>query len=143
MWSDKVKRQFIVLKIKHPNIFTGHCTDYSINGNLIEPNQKTNCKTFTEKPCPDFYRSNETYKCKFLSIVSKLIHFRGLWYTLRGIKCAAVFQLAKQYYPVRFTVMIQTWVSINLILKENVKTQTSTHILLIWNTGFINHWQLN
>lgn len=59
---DPYVNQLIEVCAYAQNIVLGHCTDYSINGNLIEPNQRTNCKTFTEKPCPDFYRSNEAYK---------------------------------------------------------------------------------
>lgn len=58
---DPYVNQLIEVCAYPRNIVLGHCTDYSINGNLIEPNQRTNCKTFTEKPCPDFYRSTEAY----------------------------------------------------------------------------------
>lgn len=86
-----------------------------------------------------------------VSILVNLYFFSGqfygqiifLLYTLRRIKCAAVFQLAEKYYPLRFTVMIQTWICINLIIKENVKSQTFPHIILTWNTCIVNHWQLN
>lgn len=44
------------------NIVLGHCTDYSISGNLIKQNRRTNCKAFESKPCPLFYFSTEAYK---------------------------------------------------------------------------------
>lgn len=44
------------------NIVFGHCTDYSISGNLIKQNSKTNCTVFETKPCPLFYLSSEAYK---------------------------------------------------------------------------------
>lgn len=59
---DPYVNQLIEVCAYAQNIVLGHCTDYSINGNFIEPNQRTNCKTFKEKPCPDFYRSTEAYK---------------------------------------------------------------------------------
>lgn len=44
-------------------IFLGQCTSYSISGNLIQQNSRTNCADFTENPCPsDFYNSDEAYK---------------------------------------------------------------------------------
>lgn len=59
---DPYVNQLIEVCAYAQNIVLGHCTDYSISGNLIEPNQRTNCRTFTEKPCPDVYRSTEAYK---------------------------------------------------------------------------------
>lgn len=44
------------------NIVHGFCTDYSISGNLIKPNHRTNCTGFMKSPCPKFYRSTEAYK---------------------------------------------------------------------------------
>lgn len=44
------------------NIVLGHCTDYSVSGNLIKQNWRTNCKVFEKKPCPLFYLSTEAYK---------------------------------------------------------------------------------
>lgn len=43
-------------------IVFGHCTDYSISGNLIKQNWGTNCEVFETKPCPNVYRSTEAYK---------------------------------------------------------------------------------
>lgn len=43
-------------------IVFGHCTDYSISGNLIKQNWETSCEVFETKPCPIFYRSTEAYK---------------------------------------------------------------------------------
>lgn len=43
-------------------VFSGHCTDYSISGNLIKQNWGTNCEVFETKPCPNFYRSTEAFK---------------------------------------------------------------------------------
>lgn len=44
------------------NIVLGHCTDYSVSGNLIKQNWRTNCKVFEKKPFPLFYLSTEAYK---------------------------------------------------------------------------------
>lgn len=44
------------------NIVLGHCTDYSISGNLIKQNSRTNCRVFETKPCPVFYLSTDAYK---------------------------------------------------------------------------------
>lgn len=49
-------------------IFAGHCTEYNIGGNLLQGNIQTDCKTFTNKPCPNFYRSNKAYNCELLSV---------------------------------------------------------------------------
>ena len=43
---------------------TGKCTEYSISGNLIQPNVNAPCDDFTSNPCPSFYRSNDAFKCK-------------------------------------------------------------------------------
>ncbi|XP_065927856.1 uncharacterized protein [Magallana gigas] len=43
------------------NIISGHCTSYSLSGNLILKNLRTNCSAFKEKPCPKFYRSDKAY----------------------------------------------------------------------------------
>lgn len=43
------------------NIVLGHCTEYNILGNLIQGNRKTNCTTFSNKPCPNFYHSTDAY----------------------------------------------------------------------------------
>lgn len=48
------------------DIFEGHCTEYNTGGNLIQASTKTNCTTFTTKPCPELYRSTEAYKCELL-----------------------------------------------------------------------------
>lgn len=44
------------------NIVLGYCTEYNILGNLIQGNRKTNCKTFTNKPCQELYLSTKAYK---------------------------------------------------------------------------------
>lgn len=44
------------------NIISGHCTEYSSSGNLIQSNRKTNCMNFSSKPCPIVYKSTEAYK---------------------------------------------------------------------------------
>lgn len=46
-------------------LFAGHCSEYNKGGNLIQANMQTNCMTFANKPCPNFYRSGEAYKCEF------------------------------------------------------------------------------
>lgn len=43
------------------NIVLGKCTSYSISGNLIQQNSRTNCADFTN-PCPVLYRSDQAYK---------------------------------------------------------------------------------
>nr|XP_034334900.1 uncharacterized protein LOC117692048 [Crassostrea gigas] len=44
------------------NILQGHCTEYNIRGNIIQPNVRTNCKAFSQNPCPQLYNSTEAYK---------------------------------------------------------------------------------
>eukprot|EP00105_Crassostrea_gigas_P005586 XP_011419240.1 PREDICTED: uncharacterized protein LOC105322294 [Crassostrea gigas] len=43
------------------NIVYGHCTSYSLSGNLILQNLRTNCSAFKDKPCPKVYRSDKAY----------------------------------------------------------------------------------
>ncbi|XP_052690834.1 uncharacterized protein LOC128168734 [Crassostrea angulata] len=43
-------------------IISGHCTEYSSTGNLIQPNRNTNCLKFSSKPCHIPYKSTEAYK---------------------------------------------------------------------------------
>lgn len=43
------------------NIISGQCTSYSISGNLIQQNPRTNCASYPQNPCPTFYRSNMAY----------------------------------------------------------------------------------
>lgn len=43
-------------------IFLGKCTGYSINGNVIQQNSRTDCSIFTNNPCPDAYNSDKAYK---------------------------------------------------------------------------------
>lgn len=45
------------------SFISGHCTEYSSNGNLIQSNRNTNCMNFSSKPCPVAYKSTEAYKC--------------------------------------------------------------------------------
>lgn len=44
------------------NIVGGKCTSYSSYGNVIQENWRTDCSTFKENACPQFYRSNVAYK---------------------------------------------------------------------------------
>lgn len=44
------------------NIVSGYCTEYNVLGNLIQSSLRTSCREFNIKPCPIFYRSNESYK---------------------------------------------------------------------------------
>lgn len=44
------------------NIVLGKCTSYSLSGNLIQQNSRTNCADFTKNPCPVLYRSDQAYK---------------------------------------------------------------------------------
>lgn len=44
------------------NIVLGYCTEYSISGNTIQQNIRTECKMFKNNPCPEYYRSIEAYK---------------------------------------------------------------------------------
>lgn len=58
------------------SFISGHCTEYSSNGNLIQSNRNTNCMNFSSKPCPIAYKSTEAYKCMldcFLYNASKCI----------------------------------------------------------------------
>lgn len=43
-------------------IFSGKCTGYSISGNVIQQNSRTNCSAFTNNSCPSYYNSDEAYK---------------------------------------------------------------------------------
>lgn len=43
-------------------IFLGKCTGYSINGNVIQQNSRTDCSIFTNNPCPNAYNSYEAYR---------------------------------------------------------------------------------
>ncbi|XP_078334877.1 uncharacterized protein LOC111101012 isoform X2 [Crassostrea virginica] len=43
------------------NIVLGYCAEYTILGNLIQANFKTNCTAFKQKPCPAFYRSKDAF----------------------------------------------------------------------------------
>lgn len=44
------------------NILQGHCTEFNVGGNIIQPNVRTNCSTFAKNPCPQLYNSNESFK---------------------------------------------------------------------------------
>nr|XP_022290063.1 uncharacterized protein LOC111101754 [Crassostrea virginica] len=44
------------------NIIGGLCTEYSIRGNVIQPNENRNCTKFKPNPCPNFYRSNKAFE---------------------------------------------------------------------------------
>lgn len=43
-------------------ILSGYCTEYSLLGNRIQQNLRTNCTQFKENPCPSGYHSTEAYK---------------------------------------------------------------------------------
>lgn len=43
-------------------IFLGKCTGYSINGNVIQQNSRTDCSISTDNPCPNAYNSDEAYR---------------------------------------------------------------------------------
>lgn len=43
-------------------IFSGKCTGYSISGNVIQQNSRTNCAVFKYNSCPKYYNSDEAYK---------------------------------------------------------------------------------
>lgn len=43
-------------------ILLGHCTEYSQSGNRIQESFRTNCRRFTQNPCPIGYHSTEAYK---------------------------------------------------------------------------------
>lgn len=43
-------------------IFSGKCTGYSISGNVIQQNSRTNCAVFKYNSCPGYYNSYEAYK---------------------------------------------------------------------------------
>lgn len=43
-------------------ILSGYCTEYSLLGNRIQQNLRTNCTQFNENPCPIAYHSTEAYK---------------------------------------------------------------------------------
>lgn len=63
------------------NILFGCCTEYSISGNLLQQNTRTNCTMFTTNPCPVFYRSTDAYKypnCYDLTKTSTDSNFPGI-----------------------------------------------------------------
>lgn len=43
-------------------ILLGKCAGYSIDGNVVQQNSRTNCAIFTENPCPNVYNSDAAYK---------------------------------------------------------------------------------
>lgn len=43
-------------------IVFGHCSEYSISGNMVQRNSRAKCFMFKKNPCPVFYRSTEAYK---------------------------------------------------------------------------------
>uniref|UniRef100_A0A8W8JEV3 Uncharacterized protein n=1 Tax=Magallana gigas TaxID=29159 RepID=A0A8W8JEV3_MAGGI len=47
----------------HRTIF-GHCTEYNIDGSVIQENYGADCSK-DYPPCPPFYSSTEEYKCRF------------------------------------------------------------------------------
>ncbi|XP_052710643.1 uncharacterized protein LOC128185013 [Crassostrea angulata] len=44
------------------NIVHGHCSEYSISGNMVQRNSRAKCSMFKNSPCPVFYLSTEAYK---------------------------------------------------------------------------------
>lgn len=44
------------------NIVLGHCSEYSISGNMVQRNSRAKCSMFKNNPCPYVYRSTEAYK---------------------------------------------------------------------------------
>lgn len=55
------------------SLFTGHCSEYSISGNMIQRNSKADCSMFNNNPCPIVYRSTEAYKCELTSYRDVLV----------------------------------------------------------------------
>lgn len=43
-------------------IFSGKCTGYSVSGNVIQQNSRTNCAVFKNNSCPNYYNSDEAYR---------------------------------------------------------------------------------
>lgn len=43
-------------------IFLGKCTGYSVSGNVIQQNSRTNCAVFKNNSCPSYYNSDEAYR---------------------------------------------------------------------------------
>lgn len=48
----------------------GKCTEYNVFGAVVQEHVRLSCANF-EVPCPNFYRSDEAYRCKFI-----FAHFR-------------------------------------------------------------------
>lgn len=43
-------------------IVLGHCSEYSISGNMVQRNSRAKCYMVKNNPCPYVYRSTEAYK---------------------------------------------------------------------------------
>ena len=59
-----IDRGFQILILNNDKYPAGQCAEYDIEGNVIQRNEETNCTGFFPNPCPGFYQSNETFKCK-------------------------------------------------------------------------------
>lgn len=52
-------------------IVLGHCTEYSLSGNIVQQCFRTNCTQFTENPCPPGYPSTDAYKYPGCYVLTK------------------------------------------------------------------------
>lgn len=64
------------INIKFSN--SGFCSEYNTMGKVIQEHYSENC-TKHDQPCPIFYNSAESYKCKFKKWLFKMVKmFKGL-----------------------------------------------------------------
>uniref|UniRef100_A0A8W8JQM8 Chitin-binding type-2 domain-containing protein n=1 Tax=Magallana gigas TaxID=29159 RepID=A0A8W8JQM8_MAGGI len=104
-------------------IFLGKCTGYSIEGNVIQQNSRTDCSILTHNPCPNAYNSDEAYRypyCYQLTKKSTTVT-RNLTFTTDRDTSGSIFTTP------RFNVSSNT--PVNMLGKEentgnNISTQT-------------------
>lgn len=105
-------------------IFSGKCTGYSISGNVIQQNSRTDCTVFTNNPCPQFYMSDAAYKypdCYQLTKETTTVTGNSTFMTDRDTS-ASVFT--------RFNMSSNT--SVNMLGKEeNTENNNSTQTIII------------
>lgn len=108
------------------NIFLGKCTGYSIGGNVIQQNSRTDCSIFTNNPCPKYYKSDAAYKypdCYQLTKKTTTVT-RNPTFTTDCDTSASVFTTP------RFNVSSNT--PVNMLEKEeNTENNNSTQTIII------------
>lgn len=55
-------------------LFAGYCTEYSLDGNIIQQSFVANCTQFTKNPCPLGYQSTDAFKCKLYDCVTSIFN---------------------------------------------------------------------